>query len=65
MAGVDWNLVDKDKFASASWDGTVRVWSPGAKTSSRTFDDHTQASVHGTFMPSWHHVVEVFFFGDY
>ncbi|CDK25477.1 unnamed protein product [Kuraishia capsulata CBS 1993] len=25
---VNWNLVEKHSFCSASWDGTVRVWSP-------------------------------------
>ncbi|KAI5287652.1 peroxisomal targeting signal 2 receptor [Ascosphaera aggregata] len=25
---VHWNLVAKDKFASSSWDGTVKIWSP-------------------------------------
>lgn len=30
VAAVHWNCVDKDVFASASWDGTVRVWAPAA-----------------------------------
>ncbi|EWC46049.1 hypothetical protein DRE_04623 [Drechslerella stenobrocha 248] len=25
---VHWNLVDKATFASSSWDGTVKIWSP-------------------------------------
>ncbi|KAK6355540.1 peroxisomal targeting signal 2 receptor [Orbilia brochopaga] len=25
---VHWNLVDKTTFASSSWDGTVKIWSP-------------------------------------
>lgn len=30
VSAVHWNCVDKDVFASASWDGTVRVWAPAA-----------------------------------
>lgn len=39
---MDWNLVAKDVFASSSSDGTVKLWQPGARQSSRTFRDHGQ-----------------------
>lgn len=47
VSGVEWNLVRKDIFASASWDGTVRLWSPGAATSLRVLYDHGQHPVYG------------------
>lgn len=31
---VHWNLVAKDVFASSSWDGTIKVWSPEQAESS-------------------------------
>ncbi|KAK6518720.1 peroxisomal targeting signal 2 receptor [Arthrobotrys conoides] len=33
---VHWNLVDKTTFASSSWDGTVKIWSPSSPTSLST-----------------------------
>ncbi|KAF3219320.1 peroxisomal targeting signal 2 receptor [Orbilia oligospora] len=33
---VHWNLVDKTTFASSSWDGTVKIWSPTSPTSLST-----------------------------
>ncbi|EPS45576.1 hypothetical protein H072_485 [Dactylellina haptotyla CBS 200.50] len=33
---VHWNLVDKTTFASSSWDGTVKIWSPSHPTSLTT-----------------------------
>ena len=47
VSGVDWNLVSKGVFASSSWDGTVKLWEPGARESSRTFRDHGRHPVYG------------------
>lgn len=44
---MDWNLVSKGVFASSSWDGTVKLWEPGAGGSSRTFRDHGRHPVYG------------------
>ena len=33
---VHWNLVSKDRFLSASWDGCVKIWSPERDASLRT-----------------------------
>ncbi|CAM9428366.1 unnamed protein product [Choristocarpus tenellus] len=42
VSGVDWNLVSKDIFASASWDSTVRIWSPRSQASLRVITDHAE-----------------------
>lgn len=34
---VDWNLVSKDTFLSASWDSTIKLWSPQRQASIMTF----------------------------
>ncbi|CAN0541449.1 unnamed protein product, partial [Ectocarpus sp. 12 AP-2014] len=47
VSGVDWNLVSKDLFASASWDGSVKLWTPSAGVSSHTFRDHGRHPVYG------------------
>ncbi|KAI0403925.1 WD repeat domain-containing protein [Xylaria palmicola] len=33
---VAWSPVTKDTFASSSWDGTIKIWSPARKESLRT-----------------------------
>jgi len=38
--GVDWNLQTKDTFLTASWDRTIKLWSPQEARSIRTFDEH-------------------------
>jgi peroxin-7 len=45
---VDFNLVAKDSFASASWDGTLRVWSPQRPSSMLTLAEHTHVVVRAT-----------------
>ncbi|TVY45946.1 Peroxisomal targeting signal 2 receptor [Lachnellula occidentalis] len=38
---VHWNLVSKDTFASSSWDGTIKIWSPERDTSILTLPTHS------------------------
>lgn len=35
---VNWNLVDKTNFVTASWDGTIKVWSPTRQASLLTLN---------------------------
>ena len=44
--GLDWCLHEKDAFCSASWDGTVKVWSPEQANSVATFTEHSGAYVY-------------------
>lgn len=37
---VDWNVIKKDVFLTASWDEKVKLWSPNAQNSIRTFHEH-------------------------
>ncbi|KAG2784652.1 hypothetical protein JG687_00002931 [Phytophthora cactorum] len=43
VSGVNWNLVSKDSFASASWDGTVKIWKPEVPHSVLTLAEHSSA----------------------
>uniref|UniRef100_A0A453G0W3 Peroxin-7 n=2 Tax=Aegilops tauschii subsp. strangulata TaxID=200361 RepID=A0A453G0W3_AEGTS len=38
--GIDWNPVRRDAFLSASWDDTLKLWSPDRPASVRTFRGH-------------------------
>ncbi|KAI9733844.1 MAG: peroxisomal targeting signal 2 receptor [Claussenomyces sp. TS43310] len=38
---VFWNLVSKDTFASSSWDGTIKIWSPQRSASILTLPTHS------------------------
>jgi len=38
--GVDWNLQRKDSFVTASWDKSVKLWSPLQPRSLRTWMEH-------------------------
>lgn len=40
VSAVDWNLVAKDTFVSASWDGTLKVWHPERPSSLLTLAGH-------------------------
>lgn len=40
VSGVNWNLVAKDSFVSASWDGTLKVWRPEVPRSLLTLAEH-------------------------
>ncbi|KAL7420410.1 peroxisomal targeting signal 2 receptor [Cryptotrichosporon argae] len=37
VMSADWSNVDKSLFATGSWDGTVKIWSPQRATSLSTF----------------------------
>jgi peroxin-7 len=28
VSSVDWNLMSKDNFLTASWDNTIKLWNP-------------------------------------
>ncbi|EGZ14005.1 hypothetical protein PHYSODRAFT_510625 [Phytophthora sojae] len=43
VSGVNWNLVAKDSFASASWDGSVKIWKPEVPHSVLTLAEHSNA----------------------
>ncbi|TAQ86830.1 hypothetical protein B7494_g4853 [Chlorociboria aeruginascens] len=38
---VSWNQISKDTFASSSWDGTIKVWSPVRPSSILTLPTHS------------------------
>nr|CCA21678.1 peroxisomal targeting signal 2 receptor putative [Albugo laibachii Nc14] len=40
---VQWNLVAKDSFLSASWDPSVKLWTPERTQSIQTYREHTRA----------------------
>lgn len=42
VSGVNWNLVAKDSFVSASWDGTIKVWRPEIPQSVATLAAHSK-----------------------
>ena len=42
---IDFNLIVKDTFASASWDGTLRVWRPERPQSVLTLAEHSHVAV--------------------
>jgi hypothetical protein len=48
---VAWSLVGKDSFLSASWDGTVKLWQPGAAGSLATWADHRSAVYRSGLQP--------------
>ncbi|ETV96031.1 hypothetical protein H310_10681 [Aphanomyces invadans] len=41
VSGVNWNLVDRQTFVSASWDHSIKVWHPHHPTSLQTLHGHT------------------------
>jgi len=48
---VDWSNVRKDSFASSSWDGTVKVWTPERQHSVTTLHAHTGCVYQALFSP--------------
>ena len=41
MHSVNWNLIDKERFCSSSWDGTVRIWTAHRPHSLLTLPTHS------------------------
>ena len=50
-ASVAWNLVRKDCFVTASWDGTCKVWFPGRPASACTFAEHGGPAYNAIWSP--------------
>eukprot|EP00727_Mastigamoeba_balamuthi_P001447 m51a1_g113 hypothetical protein (315) ;mRNA; f:348793-350000 len=51
VVGVHWNQVHKGTFASASWDSTIKVWSPESPRSMATFAEHQGLVYSATWSP--------------
>ncbi|KNE65072.1 hypothetical protein AMAG_10736 [Allomyces macrogynus ATCC 38327] len=49
---VHWNQVAKDSFASASWDSSIKIWSPSHPSSLATLTGHTECVYAATWSPS-------------
>ncbi|KAH9105880.1 hypothetical protein LEN26_007759 [Aphanomyces euteiches] len=41
IGGVNWNLVERQTFCSASWDQTIKIWHPHRVQSLQTLHGHT------------------------
>ncbi|KDQ61514.1 hypothetical protein JAAARDRAFT_704850 [Jaapia argillacea MUCL 33604] len=48
---VDWSNLQKDLFASSSWDGTVKLWSPDRPRSITTLQAHSSCVYQALFSP--------------
>ncbi|KAH3759257.1 peroxisomal targeting signal 2 receptor [Pelomyxa schiedti] len=53
VVGVHWNLVEKSTFLSASWDDTVKLWTPERQQSICTFREHHNC-VYGAVWSPYH-----------
>jgi peroxin-7 len=51
VASVDWNCVRKDSFLSASWDNTIKLFTPQAPRSLMTFAEHTYCVYQAVWSP--------------
>ena len=51
VSSVDWNLQTKDCFLSASWDNTIKLWTPMSQRSIRTFSAHTYCVYQALWSP--------------
>ena len=51
VSSVDWNLQTKDCFLSASWDNTIKLWTPMSQQSIRTFTAHTYCVYQALWSP--------------
>ena len=50
-ASVDWALVRKDAFVTASWDRTCKLWDPLSPRSLRTFAEHAKTVYSAQWSP--------------
>ncbi|WVQ72258.1 hypothetical protein IAR50_001807 [Cryptococcus sp. DSM 104548] len=48
---LEWNNLQKDVFVTASWDQTVKIWSPSRETSLLTVPAHPSQIYGATFSP--------------
>ncbi|TIC05658.1 WD40 repeat-like protein [Wallemia mellicola] len=48
---LDWSTIDKLHFASASWDGTVKIWTPDNTNSLLTLKAHNGCVYNANFSP--------------
>jgi peroxin-7 len=48
---VNWNLIRKDTFVSASWDTSIKLFSPERNKSVGTFTGHSQCVYNAVFSP--------------
>jgi len=49
--GLTWNLVARETFASASWDGTIKLWNPLVPASLVTWGEHEGQVYDAKFTP--------------
>ncbi|RQM09536.1 hypothetical protein DD237_007240 [Peronospora effusa] len=57
VSGVNWNLVAKDSFASASWDGSIKIWKPEVPHSVLTLSEHSSAVYNAVWSTQDHSLV--------
>jgi len=51
VSGVHWNLVRKDMFVTASWDHTIKLFSPMSPQSIMTYAEHTYCVYQAIWSP--------------
>ena len=51
VSSVDWNLQTKDCFLSASWDNSIKLWTPVSQQSIRTFTGHSYCVYQALWSP--------------
>ena len=49
---LSWNLVQKNTFLSASWDGLVKLWDPNTLNSLVTYKEHAQCIYQAVWSPA-------------
>lgn len=49
---VDWNLIDREQFLSASWDGTIKIWNHHSPSSISTYHHGNGNVYQASWMPS-------------
>ncbi|KAK1273504.1 Peroxisome biogenesis protein 7 [Acorus gramineus] len=48
---VDWNPTRRDSFITASWDDSIKLWSPDRPSSVRTFHEHSYCVYSANWSP--------------